>query len=352
MKRMNFACLLPLLLIASCSTNPNYDARKAHHTRDGFQNIDYDDGKGFAEFIKWRWDRLFQEIPEADDYDYTIDSTHHEFVKNNTEKPSLTWIGHATFLIQFHGLNILTDPHFSERASPVSWAGPKRVVAPAMALADLPDIDAVIISHDHYDALDVLTVVALSQHNSERKLTFLVPLGMKAWFDDLELNSVDVVELDWSQDHIINGVTFTAEPSQHWGKRTLADAYQRLWASWVIEANENRIFFAGDTGYADHFKDIGNKYGHFDLALIPIGAYEPRWFMRPYHVNPDEAVKIHMDVRATQSVGMHWGTFILTDEPLDEPPAKLAEALKKYDVEESEFQVYQHGETRFLDDLL
>jgi len=357
MKRLNPVSLLPLLIVASylvtsCSTNPNYDPAQPHHTESGFQNIDYHDNKGFAAFIKWRWQRLFKDIPDSDDYDFKIDTTDHEFVKNNTQKPTLTWIGHATFLIQFNGLNILTDPQFSERSSPVSWAGPKRVVAPAMAIAQLPDIDAVIISHDHYDSLDESSVVALSQHNSERQLTFLVPLGTKAWFDDLDLNSITVVELDWSQSHEINGVRFTAEPSQHWGKRTLADAYERLWASWVIEADDNRIFFAGDTGYSNHFKDIGEKYGEFDLALLPIGAYEPRWFMSAYHVNPDEAVKIHMDVRSKHSVGMHWGTFILTDEPLDEPPSKLNEALIRYDIQESDFQVYQHGETRFLDDLL
>ena len=344
--------LLCLLIVASCSTNQNYDSTKAHHTQNGFKNIDYIDEKGFLSFIKWRWERFFKNIPGAEDYNFTIDKTHHKFVKNNTEKSTLTWIGHATFLIQFHGLNILTDPQFSERASPVSWAGPKRVVAPGMAIADMPDIDAVIISHDHYDALDLSSVIALSKHNTKRKLTFLVPLGMKAWFDDLELNSVNVVELDWSQKHEINGVKFIAEPSQHWGKRTLADAYERLWASWVIEAKDNRVFFAGDTGYASHFKNIGKKYGSFDIALLPIGAYAPRWFMSGYHVNPDEAVKIHIDVRAKYSVGMHWGTFILTDEPLDEPPGELTKALKKHDIKESSFQVYQHGETRFLDALL
>ncbi|MCG6938531.1 MAG: MBL fold metallo-hydrolase, partial [Gammaproteobacteria bacterium] len=124
-----------------------------------------------------------------------------------------------------------------------------------------------------------------------------------------------------------------------------------LWASWVIEANGNRIFFAGDTGYANHFRDIGSKYGQFDLALLPIGAYEPRWFMKSYHVNPEEAVRIHMDIRSRYSVAMHWGTFILTDEPLDEPPLKLTEALRKYNIPQSAFEVYQHGETRFLDEV-
>jgi L-ascorbate metabolism protein UlaG (beta-lactamase superfamily) len=174
---------------------------------------------------------------------------------------------------------------------------------------------------------------------------------LKAWFDELDLPPVKVVELDWAQSYTIDNVTFTAEPSQHWSKRSLFDAYQRLWASWVIKANDIRIFFAGDTGYAQHFKDIGNKYKEFDLALLPIGAYEPRWFMKPYHVNPEEAVKIHRDIHSRYSVGMHWGTFILTDEPLDEPPIKLAEALKKYQLPESKFEVYKHGETRFLDKL-
>ena len=169
---------------------------------------------------------------------------------------------------------------------------------------------------------------------------------MKPWFDDLGLDSIRVVEKDWGESHAIKGVTFTAEPSQHWSKWSLFDGYERLWASWVIEANGDRIFFAGDTGYAKHFKEIGDKYGSFDLALLPIGAYEPRWFMKSYHVNPQEAVKIHQDIHSRYSVGMHWGTFILTDEPLDEPPVKLAEALQDSRISKSQFEVYQHGEIR------
>jgi N-acyl-phosphatidylethanolamine-hydrolysing phospholipase D len=224
-------------------------------------------------------------------------------------------------------------------------------VPPGIDISDLPEIDAVIISHDHYDSLDSASVLALSKHNRQRYLTFIVPLGMKDWFDDLDLDSIRVVELDWGQSHKINTVSFTAEPSQHWSKRGLFDSYQRLWASWVIEGKDNRIFFAGDTGYAKHFKNIGDKYGQFDLALLPIGAYEPRWFMKNHHVNPEEAVKIHLDIRSRHSVAMHWGTFILTDEPLDEPPGKLAEALIKHRIDESDFEVYQHGETRFLDTI-
>jgi len=351
---MNKFCIALVICggcLASCSTNPLYDADKAHHTRSGFKNIYYEDNKGFWAFIKWRWEKLFKDIPGAEDYDFKIDTTHHASLRENKTRPSLTWIGHATFLIQFDGLNILTDPQFSQRASPVSWAGPQRVVPAAIEIKNLPEIDVVIISHDHYDSLDLDTVLELSKHNKQRRLTFIVPLGMKAWLDDLQLNSADVVELDWTQNHKVKDVTFTAEPCQHWSKRTLFDAFERLWASWVIEAKGKRIFFAGDTGYTKHFEEIGEKYGEFDLALLPIGAYEPRWFMQFYHVNPEESVKIHMDIKSKYSVAMHWGTFILTDEPLDEPPKKLAEALKKLSINESEFEIYQHGETRFLDQL-
>ena len=351
MKPLQLAFILSLSLLLSCAVNPYYDPEKVHHTKSGFKNIEQGDNKGLFAFLKWRWERLFKEIPGADDYDFEIDTTQHEFVSTNTEKATLTWIGHATFLIQFSGLNILTDPQFSERASPVSWAGPRRAVPPAIAIDNLPDIDAVIISHDHYDSLDVASVTELSTHNRQRPITFIVPLGMKPWFDDLGLESARVVELDWTRSHTIMGVTFTAEPVQHWSKRTLLDANQRLWASWVIEAQGNRIFFAGDTGYAKHFKQIGHKYGRFDLALLPIGAYEPRWFMKFHHVNPEESVQIHRDIHSKYSVAMHWGTFILTDEPLDAAPLELAKALQKYQLDESSFEIYQHGETRILDDL-
>lgn len=343
--------MLPALLLAACSGNPNYDPAKPHHTEDGFRNLHYDDGKGLAAFLKWRWEKLHKDIPGPEAYDFPVLPVDQEALRANNDRASLTWIGHATFLIQFDGLNILTDPQFSERASPVSWAGPRRVVPPALGIAALPDIDAVVISHDHYDSLDVASVRALAKHNRERPLTFLVPLGMKAWFDELGVGDARVVELDWGESHRLGRVRFTAEPSQHWGKRTLFDAFERLWASWVIESERGRLFFAGDTGYAPHFEAIGDKYGSFDLALLPIGAYEPRWFMQWYHVNPDEAVQIHQDLRARYSVAMHWGTFILTDEPLDEPPVKLAEALTAHGIDPAHFEVYRHGETRFLDGL-
>lgn len=350
MKINNLTAFLLMLLLTSCSVNPYYDSTKAHHTETGFKNIHYDDtSKGFWAFVKWRWQKLFKNIPDKDDYDFKLAGNDPALLKNNLDKTSLTWIGHATFLIQHAGLNILTDAQFSDRASPVSWAGPIRVVAPGISIDNLPEIDAVVISHDHYDSLDLDSVKKLAIHNKHRSLTFLVPLAMKSWFDDLKLDNIKVIELDWGQSHIIGDVQFTATPVQHWGKRTLLDTNKRLWVSWVIENKAGKIYFAGDTGYADHFKEIGKQYGPFDLALIPIGAYEPRWFMKSYHVNPEESVKIHRDIKSKYSVAMHWGTFILTDEPLDEPPKKLKQALEKYNISEASFEVYQHGESRFLE---
>lgn len=341
--------LLSLFLVASCAVNPYYDPDKPHHTPNGFQNIDHANDKGFLAFIKWRWERLFTTIPSAEEYDFPVNRQGHDLLIDNPHNVTLTWIGHATFLLQFGELNILTDPHFSQRASPLSWIGPKRAVPPAPALEALPEIDVVVISHDHYDSLDVDTLRALSRHNRQRPLTYLVPLGLKAWFEDLDLPRSRVVELDWGQSHPVSGVTFSAEPSQHWSKRSLFDANRRLWASWVMEYEGKHVFFAGDTGYSRLFRTIGEKYDGFELALIPIGAYEPRWFMRDHHVNPDEAVKIHQDIRSRYSVAMHWGTFILTDEPLDEPPLKLQAALRKYNIPENDFPVFQHGQVQVLD---
>ncbi len=341
--------MLIIVVLVSCSNNTYYDPGKAHHTPDGFRNIHYDDSKNFIDFIVWKWGQLSKDIQSADSYEFPVDRSQHRNIRTNTSRPSLTWIGHATFLIQIDGMNILTDPHFSERASPVSWAGPRRAVPPAMPIRTLPEIDAVVISHDHYDSLDVSSVKDLAKHNAG--VHFLVPLGMKAWFDALELSNIQVTELDWGESHTISNIRFTAEPSQHWGKRSLFDGFERLWASWVIRTKDRQIFFAGDSGYTRHFKNIGEKYGFFDLALIPIGAYAPRWFMQHYHANPEEAVLIHRDIRSRYSVAMHWGTFIMTDEPLDEPPVRLADALQKYAIKATEFEVYRHGESRFLENI-
>jgi len=323
-----------------------FEHGKPHHGKNGFRNIHIEDDSRFFDFLKWRWNRLGKDIPGAEDYDFPLAKNDPEFLRSNNEKVTLTWIGHATVLLQLKGKNILTDPHFSERASPVQWAGPKRVVPPGIPFQELPPIHMVVISHDHYDSLDKQTILKLHQREGGEKTRFIVPLGLKGWFEGLGIKRV--TELDWWDRLEEADLTVTAVPVQHWSKRGLSARNKTLWAGWVIQANDFRFFFAGDTGFAPHFKEIGSKLGPFDLSAIPIGAYEPRWFMRNYHINPEEALQIHLDVRSKKSVGIHWGTFILTDEPLDEPPRRLEEARRENGRPQEEFLVLKHGEMILL----
>jgi N-acyl-phosphatidylethanolamine-hydrolysing phospholipase D len=251
----------------------------------------------------------------------------------------VTWIGHSTFLVQMAGINILTDPIWSERASPTPWAGPKRYVPPGLNWQDLPGIDAVIISHNHYDHLDLATVKRLGKGTG-----FFVPLGLARWFRGAGLSKV--VELDWGEAAGLGPIRLHCVPAQHFSSRGLFDRDVSLWASWVLEGPPGRLFFACDTGYSPDFKEIGAHFGPVRLSLLPIGGYQPRWFMRPMHVDPPEAVKIHRDLRSQQSIGMHWGTFKLTDEPLGEPPLYLARSLSEAGLAAESFLVLKIGETR------
>ena len=291
-------------------------------------------------FWRWKWEQLRDGLPETPEEGYHFETARPQLAAN----PSVTWVGHATVLLRVGGLSVLTDPHFSERASPVRFAGPKRVVPPVPALSELPHIDAVVVSHNHYDHLDLASVARLAEQPGGAP-RFFVPLGLKDWFRRRGIENVE--ELDWWDSRQFNGLEVHFVPVQHWSKRTLADENQTLWGGWVLRHPELSFFFAGDTGYSRDFADIGKRFGGFDLAAIPIGAYEPRWFMKIMHLDPAEAVQVHKDVNARQSLGIHWGTFDnLTDENLNEPPARLAEARGKAGLAEEEFFVLQHGETR------
>lgn len=239
-----------------------------------------------------------------------------------------TWIGHSTVLLQIGAMNVLTDPIWSERASPVSWAGPRRLVPPAVSLASLPPIDVVVLSHDHYDHLDAPTVRALATAHPAAR--WVAPLGVGGLLTRLGVSQV--AELDWWQSTHAADTVVTAVPAQHFSGRSLANRDSTLWAGFAIAAGGWRVLFGGDTGYHPEFAEIGRRLGPFDLALLPIGAYEPRWFMRPVHMNAEEAVCAAIDLGtgagadAPALLATHWGTFRLTDEPMDEPPRRARDA--------------------------
>lgn len=342
-------CTACALLLCACRSNPHYNPAKSHHTETGFRNVYPQPAR--ESFWKWQWERLTKGIPEdpQQGYGFPLLEPDAAFLAANRDQPTLTWIGHATLLLQVGGVNVLTDPHLTGRASPVSFAGPKRYVPPALDFATLPHIDAVVISHSHYDHLDRSTVTRLNRQPGGPP-QFFVPLGLKAWFKAQGIDSV--TELDWWDSSAQFGLRFTLAPVQHWSARTPWDRNKTLWGGWVVEHPRLRFFFGGDFGYSPDLADIGRHFGTIDLAALPIGAYEPRWFMSVMHVNPEESVRAQRDLNARYAVAMHWGTFRLTDELLDDPPRKLAQALAQAGVAPERFFVMKHGEMRKLDYLL
>lgn len=321
-----------------------------HHTNLGFRNVNIEDPqKSFFSFLRLR---MFGGDVWAD----PLETAHQvprapinlESLRRPGSAPQVTWLGHSTFLVQTEGINILTDPIFSDRASPVSFGGPKRYTPHPLDYALLPAIDYVIISHNHYDHLDETAVKLLAN-----QAQYLVPLGIKEWLVENGINPSNVQELDWWQDADLGelgaDIGFQAQPSQHWSARGLFDRRATLWASWLVQVGDFRFWFAGDTGYNPKtFKEIGERNGPVDLALIPIGAYAPRSFMGTYHVNPTEAVKIHAEVQARRSFGMHWGTYPLTAEAPMDPLAKLAAARATAGLGIDQFDTLAIGETRVL----
>jgi L-ascorbate metabolism protein UlaG (beta-lactamase superfamily) len=318
----------------------------APHAADGFHNNYPHDPR--QSFWLWQWERVKHGVPEPPPGGWKIPhmKTDPALLRAPAAGTRVTWIGHSAFLLQLGGLNILFDPQFSERASPVSFAGPKRIVPLPIQLAELPRIDVVAISHNHYDHLDLESVRSLAAAKDGSPL-FLVPLGLKAWFHEIGIDRVE--EHDWWQSREERGVRFTLVPAQHWSKRTLWDTNRTLWGGWVVEGAGLRIVHTGDLGYSKDARDIGERLGPFDMALIPIGAYAPRWFMKTMHVDVPEAVQVRADLRARRAIGMHWGTFErLTDEPLDEPPRVLEQQRAAAGLARDEFDVMSIGETRSI----
>ncbi len=339
--------------------NDDFNPAKKHHRSEGFQN-NYTDAtdKPQSDFFRWQWERARAGLPKPPEKPTAVVVPDMKFVGANIgsqQQPAITWIGHATMLVQMGGLNLLTDPIFSDRASPVQFAGPKRYQAPGIALKDLPRIDVVLLSHNHYDHLDTASVKALNAQAGGAPL-FIVPLGVKKWFAREGITNVQ--QLDWWDKTTVKTQAGAVEvhftPVQHWSARGMGDRRATLWGGYALFASDFHAYFSGDTGYSQDFVDTQKHFaakqtnalgGGFDMALIAVGAYEPRWFMKEQHVNPVEAVQIHLDLKAKRSIGVHWGTFDLTDESLDQPPKDLAAARAASSLPQEAFDVMAIGQT-------
>lgn len=265
--------------------------------------------------------------------------------------PTVTWINHSTFLVQVGNLSLLTDPIWSDRCSPLSFLGPKRKHAPPLTLENLPQIDLVLLSHDHYDHFDKKTLLKLGKLYPG--IIWVVPLGLKKRLHKLGFQHI--IEMKWwekTQIHVQGEeVVITAVPTQHFSGRGLWDKNRTLWTGFVVDflqkkGKEKRLYFVGDTGYnAKDFKNIGKAFGTMDLSLIPIGTYEPKAFMDPVHISPTKAATIHDEVGSLLSIGMHWKTFRLSSEELEQPPYDLYCALKKRGIDPKTFRVLEVGQT-------
>jgi N-acyl-phosphatidylethanolamine-hydrolysing phospholipase D len=339
-----------LLLIWSCATigpPQSFVNSPPCHSPKGFKNLYFHSERGFWDFLKWQlrlgpYEAPFLSPDEIPPYKPVIAEPDLARIKNpDSDQIQITWVGHSTFLIQMDGVNILTDPIFNSRSSPFFFGGVKRLVPPGLSFEDLPHIHAVLISHNHYDHLDEHTVERLGN-----KPEYFVPLGLSRWFEKRGIDHL--TELDWWQSFSSKGLKFDCVPVQHFSGRTPFDRNKTFWSGWIVEGQKRKIFFAGDTGYSPVFKEIGERFGPVRVSLIPIGAYRPRWFMKPVHVDPPEAVRIHQDTNSRQSIASHWGTFKMSDESLAEPLVYLQKALREAGLDEKNFLVMKFGETLLL----
>lgn len=298
--------------------------------------------KGLSDVLRWKLGLGAPSSERVALREAALRTTHAPRIENDghavaaAERSGLTWIGHASFLAQLGGLSILIDPVFSTRLFAI-----KRLVAPGLSLGALPKIDAVLVTHNHRDHMDGPSLEALS-----REVRVIVPKGLGAWF--ARRGFARVTELEWWEHVDLADVRVTFVPSQHWSQRGAFDRNESLWGGFVLEDGSRRVYHSGDTAYFDGFRAIGARVGRIDTAMLPIGAYEPRWFMRQQHMNPEDAVQAFVDLDATRFVAMHWGTFALTDEPVGEPPLFARAEWERRTLEAERLLVPDVGETVWL----
>ena len=328
--------LLPALVVLAACSPGHSGPPSGHFDGERFLLADGDAHRGLLDLLKWRFSRRPGPWPEAVENRY--DGTPPPRVEGAELR--VWFVGHATVLIQTAGLNILTDPFLSERASPLSWMGPKRVRPPGVRFENLPRVDAVLVSHNHYDHLDRPALAKLWERDKPR---IVAPLGNDAVIGD----DIPTETLDWGESRVLSdGVTAHLEPMRHWSARGLFDRNKALWGAFVIETPGGNIFFAGDTGYGEGtlFRRARERFGGFRLALLPIGAYEPRWFMKFAHMNPAEALKAFADLGAAHGMAIHFGTVPLADDGFEQPLRDLEAARADADAGHEAFRVLEVGE--------
>jgi len=330
-----------LLIVDKLLAAPKYNENSSNHF-DGSKFVNPNDvgTHRYWEVLKW-WlggnDKgIWHELNNEDVPSFPAPSN-----QSPADKVKTTFINHASFLIQVDGLNILTDPIWSNRASPYQWIGPKRMRPPGIRFEELPPINVVLLSHNHYDHLDINTVQRLHREYDPQ---FVVPLGVEKFLHDH--NITKIVHLDWwDRADLPSGLKLTAVPARHFSGRGLFDRNKTLWCGYVMHASPGNIYFAGDSGYGSFFKEIGKRFGPMHTSFIPIGAYKPRWFMHAIHMSPEEAVEAHNDVQSQQSYAMHFGTFPMADDGMYEARDDLRSALAKHDITNGEFEVPVEGKT-------
>jgi N-acyl-phosphatidylethanolamine-hydrolysing phospholipase D len=305
-----------------------------------------------SDLLKWSRERRKQHRPpDPPRNSFPTAKSEIAYPRAGADRFSATWIGHSTVLLQVAGVNIITDPVFSARVSPVQWAGPRRITDPSMSIEELPPIDIVLLSHNHYDHLDKASVEQIARANPGAH--WVAPLRLSRYTRRWRIG--DIVELDWWGSAVIGGIRITATPARHFAARGFGDRNKSLWCGFAIEAGSRRAYFAGDTAYHPAFGEIGERCGPFDFVMIPIGAYDPRWFMKIVHVDPEEAVRAYRDITAAHPnvqnplmLGIHWGTFRLTDEPADEPPRRTTARWQDVGLAADRLWIARFGETRLV----
>ena len=314
------------------STNFNFSKRRFEHPNGENNN------RKFLQISKVACEYFWRDFDEWENKGFPVLNLSKVELAHFSE--NVIWVGHSTALLNHKGITVLTDPHFTGRAGPFGFMGPKRITSPPFLIEDLPKIDIILISHNHYDHLDKQTIMHLIKLQPEIK--FFVPLGLS---DILKSFGVkNIVELDWWQAFKHKNINIHATQVQHWSRRSFFDRNKTLWSGWMMSWDDFSFYFAGDTGYSNDFAKTAKRCGSPTLAAIPIGAYEPREFMKAAHMNPEEAVKAFQDLGTKYAFGIHWGTFKLTLEVMNDPPIQLKKSLKKAGVSQTKFKCLVHGE--------